>query len=547
MHRHLSLIFLLLAALGAAVTSCRGRVADRLDRAEALVGARPDSAAIILADIDYLTLDEDTRAQYILTKAQAHLLSSRSMVTDSLLPLAVARYTATGDTIRWLKANILYLHYLREMNRADEAIAILDDVIASLPADSIDRQYELRSMRLQMAMSAGRYSDAIAEAEWLMYHTVFPRARFMHAYFKMGILFLDGRRQQAAAWGDTVMRSDYMTTPDNAAWPEFMGDYAEILDECGQSGRAIEIVEDILRRNPGFTADAEVGFLASLAKYNANTGNLGAAMAYLDRIDSLDYDNGNVDVNADEYLEFLRNAITFKSTGHLYGTPDKKLKNELRLQTRINHDAVSEMNYLSARKMQLTIEKKNIAITALCVCLVLVIVASVLFGMLRRRRARLVEAGERIDTLNEMLRQVREARDDSKNAMLKKMVLQQMGILKTFAAAPTAQSQEALKKISATGTDGLADRLVDWDTLYTMVDELYDGFHRRLKQNFPGTFTEKETQIICLMKAGFTTKEIGFLTEQSSATIYVRKSAVRKKLSAADGADIIDAIESATV
>lgn len=541
---YLTLLVAVVAMAAAVVTSCREAEAVRLDRAEALVAERPDSAAILLSDIDYFTLDDNARAKYIVTKAQADLLSRHSLVTDSLLPVAVNHYKETADTMRWLKANIAYLHYLIEMDRSREAVGILDEVIAAIPPDSIDWQYELRTLRMHTAMTSALYPQAIAEAEWLMYHTVFPRVKFQQAYYKLGLLFLAGRKQEAKEWGDSVLRSDYMITVDDPAWPDFMGDYAEMLDECGQSARAIGIVEDILRRNPGFPPDAKVGFFASLAKYNANTGNLSAAMDYLNRIDSLDYDRRNVDVNSDEYLSFLRNAINFKATGHLYGTPDKKLKNELRLKERINSDAVSEMKYLSARKMQLTIEKKNITITALCICLALVIVASVLFWMLRRRRARLLEAQERIDTLDEMLRQVREARDDNKNAVLKKMVLQQMGILKTFASAPTAQNQEALKKISSTGSDILSDRLVDWETLYTMTDELYDGFHQRLLERFPDLFSEKEIQIICLMKAGFTTKEISFLTQQSSATVYVRKSAIRKKLNTPDGADIIARIDS---
>lgn len=541
---YLTLVVAVVAMASAVVTSCREAEAVRLDRAEALVAERPDSAAILLSDIDYFTLNGDARAKYIVTKAQADLLSRHSLVTDSLLPEAVNHYKETADTMRWLKANIAYLHYLIEMDRSREAVGIMDEVIAAIPPDSIDWQYELRTLRMHTAMTSSLYPQAIAEAEWLMYHTVFPRVKFQQAYYRLGLLFLAGRKQEAKEWGDSVLRSDYMITADDPAWPDFMGDYAEMLDECGQSDRAIGIVEDILRRNPGFPPDAKVGFFASLAKYNANTGNLSAATDYLDRIDSLDYDRRNVDVNSDEYLSFLRNAINFKATGHLYGTPDKKLKNELRLKERINSDAVSEMKYLSAQKMQLTIEKKNITITALCICLALVIVASVLFWMLRRRRARLLEAQERIDTLDEMLRQVREARDDNKNAVLKKMVLQQMGILKTFASAPTAQNQEALKKISSTGSDILSDRLVDWETLYTMTDELYDGFHRRLLERFPDLFSEKEIQIICLMKAGFTTKEISFLTQQSSATVYVRKSTIRKKLNTPDGADIIARIDS---
>jgi DNA-binding NarL/FixJ family response regulator len=50
-------------------------------------------------------------------------------------------------------------------------------------------------------------------------------------------------------------------------------------------------------------------------------------------------------------------------------------------------------------------------------------------------------------------------------------------------------------------------------------------------------FNDKEQQIIVLLKAGFSTKEISVLTEQSSATIYTRKSVIRKKLATPEDGD----------
>lgn len=205
---YLTLVVAVVAMASAVVTSCREAEAVRLDRAEALVAERPDSAAILLSDIDYFTLDDDARAKYIVTKAQADLLSRHSLVTDSLLPVAVNHYKETADTMRWLKANIAYLHYLIEMDRSREAVGILDEVIAAIPPDSIDWQYELRTLRMHTAMTSTLYPQAIAEAEWLMYHTVFPRVKFQQAYYRLGLLFLAGRKQEAKEWGDSVLRSD---------------------------------------------------------------------------------------------------------------------------------------------------------------------------------------------------------------------------------------------------------------------------------------------------------------------------------------------------
>ena len=75
--------------------------------------------------------------------------------------------------------------------------------------------------------------------------------------------------------------------------------------------------------------------------------------------------------------------------------------------------------------------------------------------------------------------------------------------------------------------------------VYSMIDDLYEGFHSKLLNAYPDTFTDKELQIIALLKAGFSTKEIGVLTEQSSATVYVRKTSIRKKLHTPENGDFI--------
>lgn len=135
-----------------------------------------------------------------------------------------------------------------------------------------------------------------------------------------------------------------------------------------------------------------------------------------------------------------------------------------------------------------------------------------------------------------MLRDAERPGVDDKSETVRRLILRQLGILKKFAGAPTAQNQDALRKISET-SDGSG--LVDWQSLYSMIDELYGGFHSKVVAGYPGLFNEKELQIIMLMKAGFSTKEICVLSEQSANTVYVRKSSIRKKLATPPTADFM--------
>jgi len=49
----------------------------------------------------------------------------------------------------------------------------------------------------------------------------------------------------------------------------------------------------------------------------------------------------------------------------------------------------------------------------------------------------------------------------------------------------------------------------------------------------------KEEQIIVLGLAGFSTKEISVITAQTTSTVYVRKSSIRKKLGVPGKEDIV--------
>ena len=66
-------------------------------------------------------------------------------------------------------------------------------------------------------------------------------------------------------------------------------------------------------------------------------------------------------------------------------------------------------------------------------------------------------------------------------------------------------------------------------------------FHyKKLHFKYGDILTPKEEQIIVLMLAGFSTKEISVITGQTTSTIYVRKTSIRKKLGVPEKEDIVE-------
>ena len=81
--------------------------------------------------------------------------------------------------------------------------------------------------------------------------------------------------------------------------------------------------------------------------------------------------------------------------------------------------------------------------------------------------------------------------------------------------------------------------LVAWEKVFEIIDNLYSGFYSNLHKKYGDTLNSKEEQIIVLMVAGFSTKEISVITGQTTSTIYVRKSSIRKKLGVPEKEDIV--------
>ena len=203
-------------------------------------------------------------------------------------------------------------------------------------------------------------------------------------------------------------------------------------------------------------------------------------------------------------------------------------------------------------RQKLAKQRQTILIIGL-VCMVLGLCLLLVY-LYRRRQRLLWEKEEEIETLRNMLASADKS-DDKES--VRKLMLQQLGVIKTIAGTPTEANQQLLARLMALNEE-TANALIDWPSIYQTIDLVYDGFYTRLVQKYGATdqdqngaqkndnvneplrpiLNEKELQLCCLLKADFSTKEINMLTRQSLQTIYQRKTQVRQKLSLAEAEDI---------
>lgn len=211
----------------------------------------------------------------------------------------------------------------------------------------------------------------------------------------------------------------------------------------------------------------------------------------------------------------------------------------------------SERGALHQQNRALTLkaesEHKTVIILIIGLAALLIIVAAAWIIIMRRQRER--ENEERIEALQKMVDEYKSASsatpetDVAGSQTLRSVMLRQLGIIKMVAETPTEQNREMLRKISA--IDGEVDgELVDWKNVFEMIDNLYSGFYGKLHGRYGDILTVKEEQIIVLMLAGFSTKEISVITGQTTSTVYVRKTSIRKKLGVPEKEDIVRFLQS---
>ena len=188
-------------------------------------------------------------------------------------------------------------------------------------------------------------------------------------------------------------------------------------------------------------------------------------------------------------------------------------------------------------------ESEHKTVIILIISLVTLVVMVGAIWIIRIRRLRERENEERIEALQKMVDEYKAtpAVPDSEikgSAALRSAMLKQLGIIKMVAETPTEQNREMLRKISS--IDGeINGELVDWSNVFEMIDNLYSGFYATLHHKYGDVLSLKEEQIIVLMVAGFSTKEISVITGQTTSTVYVRKSSIRKKLGVPEKEDIV--------
>lgn len=517
-----------------------------LDNADRIISFNPDSALNILEGIEPSELKVDSlRAKYCYLKAYGHMAANRSMISDSLISFAHSYYRGK-DKVNDIRSGAAYAWYKFWVGDTPGALAMLDSLTA-LP--NVPDSLMIPTLRIRALLGASEYQGRqLIPVAKRLYDLETDSIRKIEAQY----LLLTGYEYAGETDSALYLTDQLISYARNHAWGDkqfqFELERAQLLTEVGLNAESNQAINDIFRKAGADNGAAD--YLHFQYAINAlNTGDVNRAAHNLAIADSIASKlRRDDDAYFRSYSNLLHAMIDFKQTGRIKLTHINGLNN--RQKERYNRMEASQWEsergalQQQSRALALKAESEHKTVIILLISLVALIVLGVATWIVLRRRQHERENEERIEALQKMVEEYRSAPtvvaatapDDS--SALRSAMLRQLGIIKMVAETPTEQNREMLRKISS--LDGETNgELVDWKNVFEIIDNLYSGFYKKLHTKYGDVLTPKEEQIIVLMMAGFSTKEISVITCQTASTIYVRKSSIRKKLGVPEKEDIM--------
>lgn len=535
-----NLVFLFLIVLVEVFASCSKPMTaydQKITLAEKLMESNPDSALTVLETIEPAELTVDSvKAKYYYVMAFAHDVQSRIAFSDSLISFSNEYYRGK-DLRRSVRCATLLASYKFRIGERATALEILDslsslkDVPDSLLIDPLSKQVQLTAYDDDNEMYIRR----------LMAIDKSPNRQSQYKFWLYFALLFNGKSDEALDVMNDLINS---TTAEDESKQHFVYEYEklDVLIELRKFEESIHRADSLVNTCTDESAIPYILLWKSLAKLNMH--DFAGSAVELSKADSL-----ALDIPTDErryfnsFAHIIGTVLDYQRTGKVSFLPFAKIYNSQR-------DNLFDAQYLQQEATQraleienqrLILKSKNDRQTAMIIIIVLValIVSGALLWYALKRKRKALEVLERNEILQRLIDESKNSqKNSSSNEILRRAMLQQLGIIKMVAETPTQQNREMLRKLSSVESDTDAS-LVNWESVYGMIDNLYSGFYSRLHKRHGSILTDKEEQIIALIVAGFSTKEISVITGQTAATIYVRKSSVRKKLGVAEKEDIV--------
>ena len=540
---------------------------ERIDTAEELLYSSRDTAELLIRQVERLErLDDEHLAKYWFVICDLHANSMQSLSEDSMICWASEYYRTQweeehGDARHMILSGLdeaMYFWWNGDKARTQEVLQRQKKYADEVAEQSGEHLWQVIVLRVsaEIAMRDYDYEHVREYTETLIslddgkaihldevervYNALAIAYFSLGEYDKMEAGFEKAIAQAAdSAFIVNVVRRNY----------------ADLLGEIGQTDRAIQMLEELTAQYREAGNWLQVESLYSLSRLWLNKGDKQRAERYMREAEELfaGYkESSEFDPATEASVMAHKQVLEYAKNGTYHIVDLVQFLNRWSetdyVRYRVAEAKERSIRDLRERNLYLTISRQRQMIVIIVLFFVALGICLLFIYLYRRRQRLLMEKEEEIETLRTMLTAA-DKKDDKES--VRKLMLQQLGVIKTIAGTPTEANQQLLARLMALNEE-TANALIDWPSIYHTIDLVYDGFYTRLMQKYGASdqsndsahpvLNEKELQLCCLLKADFSTKEINMLTRQSLQTIYQRKTQVRQKLSLAEAEDITTAI-----
>ena len=517
----------------------------QIEKAEQMLQQNAEEAIALLRSVeDPEALPDSLRARFALAMGQAHYNAHWVMNEDSLLLYALDYYGRpdVSDTLRLLRTYKLAAHYFYDSERYKEATEMMAEGnrIAALRGDTAARLDLLRSVA-NIGEGNDDFEGLIRLQKQLI--AIEPDStRQYNNYNSLAVSYYCANQNDSALLAlRKATECLYTSTDSLKALYYVMRNYADILSDSGKNREAINLQRHSLQEYKETKHPFESLSYYALSRYFLNMGQMDSARYYMQMGDSVrspyidqDLSLANFWLVQKTLMDYMDSrSFTIRDVAFF----SNRLYNNFIRDQRVIAQKGKVQLLLQQQNMNLQLEKQKertffVGLVALCILLLLVVV-----WYLQRRKHLLVEKEEELEALRRLLHETEGDESGNNDKFVKKMLLQQLGLIRIVATNPSSDHQELLVLANK---DVAVDDLLVWSDLYKTIDMVHDGFYTRICQKYGNILNEKELQLCCLLKSDFSTKEISVVIQQSIRTVYQRKTVIRQKLGMEEKEDIAE-------
>lgn len=473
--------------------------------------------------------------EQILSAAESRANQAKSLSEDTLLCEALKYYQTSEpkDSARLLQATILTAYHYwwkgekTKANNLLEPIADTNKYALKALLDISSKNYDYEAVY--------KYLNRILEDE--------KEHNFENLQALATINYYLNRPDECKQLFENV--TQYIKTPKDSIiyWKRVLPNYADIISDYGDQKRAIELRKQVLNHFMGKDSTIVAVSYASLARYYLLQNNIKKAEEYLLLSRNYATDKFKNNLSMASYMKLLESVLLYAKDRRINMIEWANFVNSMDENSYIEQaitNAKEENNrLLTEQNLKLTIEKQHTQIILTYIGIVLTLVIALWIFYHHKKKHQLIEKEEELESLRKLISESQESTEQKDDRFFKRILLQQLGVIKMASANPTSANIELLKRMKAiTNQEINVDSILNWNDLYQTIDYIYNGYYSSLINRFGTTLSDKEIQLCCLLKANFSTKEISVVTQQSVRTVYQRKSTIRQALQMPEAEDI---------